>query len=139
MAKCDFLSEFIRNFAAVKGKSALLVYLAGMNVANNLRWHKVAESTAEIEKVLGNPCLVKAAGKEICLSVHQGTVRACAARCPHAGGYMHKGWVDPLGRVVCPLHQYKFDPTTGRNTSGEGYFIKTYPVQENDDGVFIGM
>ncbi|MCU0374605.1 MAG: Rieske 2Fe-2S domain-containing protein [Chitinophagaceae bacterium] len=110
-----------------------------MSLPNFLKWYKVAESTAEIEKVLGNPCLVKAAGKEICISVYQGELRACAARCPHAGGQMHKGWIDPQGRVVCPLHQYKFDPKTGRNTSGEGYFIKTYEVLENDDGVFVGM
>ncbi len=105
----------------------------------NYRWYKVAESLLEIKNVMGNPCLVKAAGRDICVVVHQEKAMACAAKCPHAGGAMHQGWLDPLGNLVCPLHRYRFDCKTGRNTSGEGYFIKTYPVKETDDGVFIGM
>ncbi len=105
----------------------------------NKRWYKVAESMAEIKNVMGNPCLVKVAGREICLTVYQNEVRGCAARCPHAGGAMHQGWVDPLGQLVCPLHRYRFDCKTGRNTSGEGYFLKTYAVKETDDGVFVGL
>jgi 3-phenylpropionate/trans-cinnamate dioxygenase ferredoxin subunit len=52
---------------------------------------------------------------------------------------MNQGWLDPMGNIVCPLHRYKFDSKSGRNTSGEGYFIKTYPVKEDDEGVFVGV
>jgi nitrite reductase/ring-hydroxylating ferredoxin subunit len=102
-------------------------------------WCKIAESLAEIKNVLGSPCLVKAGGKDICIHVDGDKAYGCAAKCPHAGGKMYQGWVDPMGNVVCPLHRYRFDPVTGRNTSGEGYFIKTYPIMENDDGVFVGI
>jgi 3-phenylpropionate/trans-cinnamate dioxygenase ferredoxin subunit len=27
----------------------------------------------------------------------------------------------------------------GRNTSGEGYYLKTYPVQSTVNGVFVGI
>lgn len=110
-----------------------------MEPVKSYRWYKIAESLAEIRNVMGNPCVVKAGGKEICISVFNGEARGCAAKCPHAGGLMHQGWVDPLGHVVCPLHRYKYDPKTGRNTSGEGYFIKTYPVKEDEEGVFVGI
>jgi 3-phenylpropionate/trans-cinnamate dioxygenase ferredoxin subunit len=40
---------------------------------------------------------------------------------------------------VCPLHRYRFSLANGRNTSGEGYFLKTYPVKEDDDGVWVGL
>jgi len=103
------------------------------------RWFKIAESILELQQVMGNPCRVQAGGKELCISVFKGEARACAAKCPHAGGLMHQGWVDPLGNIICPLHRYTFDAKTGRNTSGEGYFIKTYPVEENDEGVFVGI
>lgn len=104
------------------------------------RWHKVAESTAEItQRGSRSMALVKAAGKEICVSVHQGKLYACVAKCPHASAYMHEGWVDALGNIVCPLHRYKFSLANGRNVSGEGYHLKTYPVMENDDGVFVGL
>jgi 3-phenylpropionate/trans-cinnamate dioxygenase ferredoxin subunit len=102
-------------------------------------WYKVAESLVEITKVMGSPCQVKAGGREICIVVHKDQAFGCSAKCPHAGGNMVQGWVDPLGNIVCPLHRYKYDPKTGRNTSGEGYFIKTYPVKETDDGVFVGI
>ena len=108
-------------------------------LTKNYNWFKIAESTLEIQNVMGNPCLVKVGGRDICVSIFQGEPRACAAKCPHAGGLMHQGWVNPLGHLVCPLHRYSFDVKTGRNTSGEGYFIKTYPVKENDDGVFVGI
>jgi 3-phenylpropionate/trans-cinnamate dioxygenase ferredoxin subunit len=103
------------------------------------KWYKIAESIAEIRNVFGNPCMVKAGGKEICISIHNGVAFACSAKCPHAGGNLHHGWVDPLGQLVCPLHRYKFDLKTGRNTSGEGFFLKTYPVKDEEEGVFVGI
>jgi len=41
--------------------------------------------------------------------------------------------------VVCPLHRYCFDMKNGRNTSGEGYFLKTYPIELRAEGLFIGF
>jgi 3-phenylpropionate/trans-cinnamate dioxygenase ferredoxin subunit len=52
---------------------------------------------------------------------------------------MADGYLDALGNIVCPLHRYKFSVSNGRNTSGEGYFLKTFPVQLREDGVFIGF
>jgi 3-phenylpropionate/trans-cinnamate dioxygenase ferredoxin subunit len=113
--------------------------IATMEPEKSYHWVKIAESLAEIKNVYGNPCLVKAGGREICISIHNGEAYGCAARCPHAGGNMNQGWLDPMGNIVCPLHRYKFDSKSGRNTSGEGYFIKTYPVKEDDEGVFVGV
>ena len=59
--------------------------------------------------------------------------------CPHAGGLMDKGYVDAAGNVVCPLHQYKFSLKNGLDTSGDGYRLKTYPVEMRDGKLFIGM
>lgn len=104
-----------------------------------LHWHKIAESLLEIERVKGNPWQVRIAGRDICVVVHNGKAFGCAARCPHAGGNMAQGRVNDLGQIACPLHQYRFDLRTGCNISGEGYFLKCYPVEENEDGVFVGL
>ncbi len=64
---------------------------------------------------------------------------AFAATCPHAGGRLCDGWVDTEGRIVCPLHKYRFDPANGRNTSGEGYKLKTYPVEIRDENIYVGL
>lgn len=103
------------------------------------RWFKVAESAAELFNTGRHIVQVKAAGREVCITRHQQELFGCASKCPHAGGRMADGWVDPLGNVVCPLHRYKFKLSNGFNSSGEGYFLKTYPVKETDDGLFVGF
>jgi 3-phenylpropionate/trans-cinnamate dioxygenase ferredoxin subunit len=102
-------------------------------------WHKLAETVEELNWQDNQLCEVVVDGKTICLSLHQGQVHACAHKCPHAGGRMVAGWQDALGNLVCPLHRYRFDPRTGRNSSGEGYYLKTYPVEVRSDGVYVGV
>ena len=64
---------------------------------------------------------------------------ACAAKCPHAGGTLAEGYTDVLGNIVCPVHRYKFSLQNGRNSSGEGYYLKTWPVEKREDGIYIGI
>ena len=47
--------------------------------------------------------------------------------------------MDGVGNIVCPLHRYKFNLETGRNVTGEGYFLKTYPVESRPDGIYVGF
>lgn len=77
--------------------------------------------------------------KQICLLKKSGIVHAFVATCPHAGARLCDGWLDAQGRIVCPLHKYRFDPANGRNTSGEGYKLKTYPVEIREDYIYIGL
>lgn len=79
----------------------------------------------------------RAGEKKVALLLKEGRVYAFAATCPHAGAPMCDGWLDAAGRLVCPLHQYRFDPANGRNTSGEGYKLKTYPVETRNDRIFV--
>ena len=76
-------------------------------------------------------------GKKFCIGMHNHKVFACSAKCPHAGGVITDGYIDAGGNVVCPLHRYKFNPTNGINISGEGYFLKIFPLEVRADGVFI--
>lgn len=78
-------------------------------------------------------------GKKVCLARYQDKLFACAAKCPHAGGLMSAGFVDSLGNIVCPLHRYRFSLDRGRNVSGEGYYLKTYPVEIREDGIYVGF
>jgi 3-phenylpropionate/trans-cinnamate dioxygenase ferredoxin subunit len=52
---------------------------------------------------------------------------------------MADGYIDAKGNAVCPLHHYKFSLQSGRNVSGEGYLMKTFPIEIRNDGVWIGM
>lgn len=102
-------------------------------------WHKIAETVAELQFTANGLAEMEARGKKFCLASHNNNLYACAHKCPHAGGILAEGYTDALGNIVCPLHRYKFSLQNGRNTSGEGYFLKTYPVQVREDGVYIGF
>ncbi len=104
-----------------------------------LKWHKVAESVNEMSFGNNGIATVEAGGKTICIASFDGGWYGFAFKCPHASGIMANGNLDASGNVVCPLHRYKFSIKNGRNTSGEGYFLKTYPVEWRDDGLFVGL
>ena len=102
-------------------------------------WKKIAESRAELFQGENNIAEIEVDGKLVCVVMHEEKLKACAAKCPHAGGKMATGYIDALGNIVCPLHRYKFSLENGRNVTGEGYFLKIYKVEERVEGVFIGI
>lgn len=101
-------------------------------------WHKVDNISASLlsENKLQE---VSAGEKKVGLLKRNGKIHAFSATCPHAGAPMCDGWLDMQGRIVCPLHHYRYDPANGRNTSGEGYKLKIYPVEIKGDEIFIGV
>lgn len=101
-------------------------------------WQNV--KTVSLSALVENkPVEVIVDNKEVGIIMQQGQVFAFAATCPHAGARLCEGWLDTMGRIVCPMHKYRFDPANGRNTSGEGYKLKTYPVEIRDGQIYIGL
>jgi len=112
-----------------------------MSTLPDHNWHKIAESMAEINFSANGLVLVEVAGKTITVGMDKEKEHlfACAHKCPHAGGLLADGYIDALGNIVCPLHRYRFDPYNGRNTSGEGYYLRTFSVELREDGVFVNI
>lgn len=110
-----------------------------MDKQKKYTWHKLAESIEELQFPASGLAELEVAGKKICISLHKGQLHACAANCPHASGTLAEGYIDNLGNIVCPVHRYRFNLQNGLNSSGEGYYLKTYPVEEREDGIFIGI
>ncbi len=104
-----------------------------------IKWYKVADSIAELDFQSNNMCVVEANGKKVTLAQFNQSLFACAYKCPHASGIMAEGYINAVGNIVCPLHRYAFNLQNGRNTTGEGYYLKTYLAEERADGVYIGM
>ncbi len=102
-------------------------------------WHKITASIQELHFPENKLIEIEVAGKMVCISTHNETIRACAHKCPHAGGRLANGYLDALGNIVCPLHRYKFSLENGRNVSGEGYFLANYPIEKRKDGIYIGF
>jgi nitrite reductase/ring-hydroxylating ferredoxin subunit len=101
-------------------------------------WHKIEQISASF---LADHKLteVTVTGKRIGLLKRNNAIYAFTAACPHAGSPLCEGWLDAMGRIVCPEHKYRFDPANGRNTSGEGYKLFTYPVEIRGDEVYVGF
>jgi nitrite reductase/ring-hydroxylating ferredoxin subunit len=79
------------------------------------------------------------ADKRVAIVKNKEGIFAFVATCPHAGAAFCEGWLDARGLLVCPLHKYRFDTATGRNVSGEGYKLKTYPLEIRNNEIFIGL
>lgn len=101
-------------------------------------WQIVKDATIDnIEE--NKPIELFVGDKEVGLLKLKEQLYAFAAKCPHASGRFCEGWIDAQARLVCPVHKYRFDPANGRNTSGEGYKLKTYPVEIRDGNIYIGL
>ncbi|TAL42890.1 MAG: (2Fe-2S)-binding protein [Chitinophagaceae bacterium] len=101
-------------------------------------WHKIADHLNEINFAENDIGVGELNGKNICIGKYNKEVFAFVYKCPHAGGILADGHIDALGNIVCPLHRYKYDLKNGRNISGEGYYLKNWPVEIRDDGVYVG-
>jgi 3-phenylpropionate/trans-cinnamate dioxygenase ferredoxin subunit len=105
----------------------------------NYTWHKIADHINELDFADNNIAVAELGGKKVCVGKFNGSVFVFAYKCPHAGGILAEGHIDALGNVVCPLHRYKYDMKNGRNVSGEGYYLKNWPVEIREDGVYAGV
>nr|WP_296064962.1 Rieske 2Fe-2S domain-containing protein [uncultured Actinoplanes sp.] len=77
-------------------------------------WTVVADDDTVKER---EPALVEAAGVEIMLVRHQGTVYALLERCAHQGGPLHDGRIED-GCVVCPWHSSRYRLADGVALNG---------------------
>lgn len=104
------------------------------------KWVKVAEDF-ELPTLVehGRATTLEVGGHKVCFTRFDDGFYATSNRCPHAGGSLGDGWCDGDHQVVCPLHRIKFDVRTGKNTTGEGYNVRTYPLKLEKDGLYIGF
>ena len=107
--------------------------------ATEMHWVLVTDAPLSLDWPDNQLLDLEIDGKKITLAKFKEGYFAFAQKCPHASGRMAQGYINPLGQVVCPLHRYAFDMKNGRNTTGEGYFLKTYPVELRHSGLFIGF
>ncbi|MBC7848898.1 MAG: Rieske 2Fe-2S domain-containing protein [Chitinophagaceae bacterium] len=107
-------------------------------MSKTFRFHKVAEHLNELSFGENNIAITEFNGRKICVGKFNDKLFAFAHQCPHAGRVLAAGYIDAIGNVVCPLHRFKFNISNGRNTSGEGYYLKHWPVEEREDGIWVG-
>ncbi len=81
--------------------------------------------------------------KQICLTHHQGQYAALDNACPHQGGPLGEGSIECNEKgdcyLRCPWHGWDFDPLTGKPPGGFDDGIETYPVEDREDGIYVGI
>ncbi len=104
-------------------------------------WIKVFSDSASARQTLvtDRPQLVIIGTQKICLVLHNDLLLAIEDKCSHNGESLSKGTINYVGEVVCPWHGYRFNLKTGRESGERSRDLVTYPVKENDEGVFIGI
>lgn len=108
-------------------------------MSNEYNWIKVAGNLNEISFGNNKIATIEVNGKAICIAQTIHGLKACISRCPHAGGDLSQSTLDIKENIICPVHGYRFSLNTGRDSDGEGYFLKIFPVKENAEGIFIGF
>jgi anthranilate 1,2-dioxygenase ferredoxin component len=92
-------------------------------------WHAVA-SVSDLKA--RKKKAVDVAGTPVALFYINERVYALNDICMHEQRQLSKGAL-LFGKVVCPGHQWKFDPATGQPDDQDGC-QPTYPVRVDDDG-----
>ncbi len=110
-----------------------------MNENKKYKWHKIAASLSELHFNENNLLQLEIGGNQICIANTANGLAACAAKCPHAAGIMASGFINKNENIICPIHRYSFNLKTGRDTMGEGYYLKIYPIKEIEGEIFIGI
>jgi len=110
-----------------------------MSFMKRYKWHKIAASAADLKWTPGNVTEVEIEDKTYCVGRSGNELFGFSSNCPHAGAPMLDGYVDGGCRVVCPVHSMKFNLKNGREASGDGYKLKTYPVEQREDGLYLGI
>ena len=80
---------------------------------------------------IGDPL---AGGRQFVLCRLDGELFAVDALCPHEGGRISDGPLVDGRHVMCPLHNYKFDPKSGAAVGRVCKNARTYRVREEQDG-----
>jgi len=81
---------------------------------------------------------VEVAGKKIVLVKTDNNIFAVDARCPHAGGHLCDGFVEG-DLIICPLHRYGFNLSTGKNVDPYESGIGAYKTKIEGEKLLVGF
>jgi pyruvate oxidase len=103
-------------------------------------WYRVAD-TGDMRD--GEVRAVQAGTQTLALTRVDGRYGALDNACPHQGGPLAEGSIEPGADnrcwLRCPWHGWDFDPLTGRSPGSHDDGVPVYPVEERDDGIYVAV
>jgi len=79
-------------------------------------------------------------GREFAIIRLDGSFFAIDGLCRHAGGEVGDVTIVD-GQLVCPIHEGRFDPKTGRSNPGDDWVsdVKCYPTKVEDGSIWLDL
>ena len=99
---------------------------------------EVVKAAEKGELQHGKPKILTVNGRTIALFRVKDEYYALANTCLHRGGPLGEGELHDY-RVTCPWHGWKYDIRDGSFTVIPTLKVKSYPVRESDDGIFVEL
>lgn len=109
--------------------------------ADELEWIKVHQAGSRGKSFIkpGKVRLMSTERKDVLVTRIGDDIYAYDTKCPHNGFSLKDVLPEKDCSITCPLHRYAFDLRTGKNLSGEGFYLENYPIQFRNDGMYIGF
>ena len=107
----------------------------------NVQWYMIFSSMelAKQQLAVNKVVAVEVGEKRICLARTEKGFFALDEKCPHKKLPITSGGFCEKGTVVCPFHRYAWDLKTGREVERRDDNINLYPVEERENGLFVGI
>lgn len=111
------------------------------SINDPIEWHRIHPAGTKGISFLADGEIreMELGGKRICLARDGSAIFAVDSKCPHNGAAFKNGFVEPGCIITCSLHRYQFNLETGKNISGEGFYLEHYPLEIRGDGLFVGF
>ena len=100
---------------------------------------KIFSSIEDAEKALPDktPRKLILNGQSFCILRINHKIFVMDDTCPHNKASLSGGKVNAFGEIICPLHEYRYELRTGRESSLRCEDLQTYSVTTGDEGIFL--
>ena len=101
--------------------------------------YRIFASLDEANRVLpiNHPKKLMVHGRSFCLVRTPDGIFATDNLCPHNKASLSGGSINAYNEIICPLHEYRFNLRTGRESSHRCHDLQTYEIEVGDEGVTL--
>ena len=106
-----------------------------------LNKYKIFQSEEELNTTIsvGDIYTLKINDLSIAVTQTKSGFFAFKDECPHNRVKLSNGKCNFIDEIVCPWHNYRFDLKTGMESSSHGLYLKTYPIEITNEGVYLTL
>lgn len=117
---------------------ALFIYLSPNSLLPMQPFHFGSSKEDVLQAIPERKIKKIVAGKKLLAVLRSGElIHVFDAQCPHRGADLTQANINGAGEIICPLHQYRFDMTTGDVRSGYCPPLAVYRSELKDNGLHI--